>query len=306
MEANNSDIRLLRIFLVLMAERSVSRAAVRLGLSQPATSHALARLRELFQDPLLLKSRGRMIATERAEQAAEAAHRIVAAFDDLTTPQTGFDPATARRTFVLTAPEFGERVLVPHLFKHLRAHAPDIRVEVHAPNPDKSYELLESGEVDFRVAWLLKPPHVSLRSMQLFQDQMVCIAARDHPTVQGTLTLEQFVTLPHARTLGMSHVTTSRVIDEAVARHGRRLSQSFLVQNFLTILATLPGTDIIATMPSSLARFFAAYYPLQVLPPPLRLPRVRYAAYWHERRQKDAGHRWMREALLQAARTLAL
>lgn len=298
------DFRLLRAFLVLMSEKSVSRTAARLNLSQPATSHVLARLRQAFNDPLLLRSRTGMIATSRALQIEQSVRTMLGEYERLMTAGQPFDPVASQRTFVMTAPEFGEQVLVPDLFKRLRDRAPGVRVEVRAPSPERAYEQLESGEIDLRIAWLTKPLHVSLRSIQLFQDRMVCIADCEHPSVRGNLTLAQFLALPHARTLGYSHATTSRVIDEAVARHGKKLERSFLVQNFLTIPSALAGTDIIATLPYSLAAIFAEQHPLQVLEPPLRLPRVRYAAYWHERSQNDVGHRWLRELLAEVGRSI--
>ena len=299
MNTSSDEVRLLRVFLALMGEHSVSKAALRLGMSQPAISHALARLRQLFGDPLLLRSSRWLTPTARALELEKKARRLVEDYDSMVAPVAPFDPASSTRTFVLTAPEFGERMLVPRLFRRLRAEAPHIRVEIRAPNPDRAFEMLESGEVDLRIAWLTRPMP-SLSSMQLFQDRMVCIADAAHPTVRGNLSLGQFLTLPRARTLGTNHATTIRVIDEAVARHGRRLERSFLVQNFLTIPPTLAGTDIIATLPLTQARAFAAQYPLQILEPPLRLPRVRYGAYWHERSQKDEGHRWLRRLVQEA------
>jgi DNA-binding transcriptional LysR family regulator len=295
------DVGLLRLFLVLMSERSVSRTAERMAMSQPATSRALARLRLLFDDPLLLRSSRGMVPTARASELERSTRAVLEGFDRLTSPVAGFVPAHSRRTFVLTSPELGERVLMPTLLRRLRAEAPQVRIEVRAPDPSRAYELLESGEVDLRIAWLLKPMS-TLRSMQLFQDEMVCIADRAHPVVHGRLTLQQFIDLPHARTLGTTQATTSRVIDEAVERLGKKLDRAFLVQNFLTIPSALAGTDILATLPLSQARIFAAQYPLQVLEPPLRLPRIRYAGYWHERSQNDEGHRWLRKILLEAAR----
>jgi DNA-binding transcriptional LysR family regulator len=300
---DNLELRLLRSFLVFMKERSVSRTAERLRLSQPATSHMLARLRELFDDPLLLRSRGGMIPTNRAHEIEKSLSSIFAEYDRLIAPAEAFDPATSQRTFIITAPEFGERVLVPHLFRRLRALAPNIRVEVHAPNPERAYEMLESGEIDLRVAWLPNPGP-SLRAIPLFQDKMVCIAAADHPTIRGSLSFEQFLQVPHARTLTISHATTNRVIDEALSRYGKKLERWFLVQNFLTIPATLAGTDIIATLPLTQANVFASQYPLQVLEPPIRLPRVKYSAFWHERNQKDAGHRWLRSIVKEAGGVL--
>ena len=236
--------------------------------SQPATSHALARLRRLFNDPLLAAS---------------------------------FDPPRSERTFVITAPEFGELTLVPTLVRRLRADAPHVRVEVHAPDPERAFDMLESGAIDLRIAWLTAAAP-SLRAIQLFEYRLVVIAHDRHPKLRDRLTFDQFVTLPHARTLGTSHATTIRVVDEAVSRLGRKLERSFLVQHFLTIPATLVGTDLIATLPLTQARAFAAQHPLKVHEPPLRLPKIRYGAYWHERSQKEEGHRWLRRVILDAAR----
>jgi DNA-binding transcriptional LysR family regulator len=300
---NNVDLKLLRTFVVLMAEKSVSRTAERLGISQPATSHALGRLRELFQDPLLLRSRAGMVPTERATAIEITVRRLLTDYDALVSEGQPFDPAVSRHTFVLSAPEYAEHLLMPGISRRLREEAPGVHIEVRAPDRDHAYELLESGRVDLRIAWLPKPP-VSLRSLQLFQDRIVCIAHRDHPTIQATLSLAQYLAAPHVRPLGTGRTTTGLLIDEAVERQGkgRKLDLAFLVQNFLTIPFMMDGTDVIATLPLTLAQRFQQQHPLQILETPLRLPRVRYAAYWHERSQKDAGHRWLRALVADAAR----
>lgn len=296
-------MRLLRIFLVLMAEKNVSNAAVRLDISQPAASHALARLRELFKDPLLLRSRGGMVASDRAAQFEAGVRSLVQAYDALLTDVQPFDPTRSDQTFVLSAPEYAERLLLPSLVRLLRAQAPKVRVEVRAPDRDRALDLLENGQVDLRIAWLPKPPP-TLRSMQLFQDRIVCIADPDHPTIRGKLSLEDYLAATHARPLGTGRTTTGRTIDEAVERLGKKLNLAFLVQNFLTIPFMMRGTDIIATLPMRLARILQEQHDLQILEPPMRLPKVSYAAYWHERSQKDPAHRWLRGMLQQAAREL--
>lgn len=302
---NNIDIRLLRAFMVLMAERSVSRAAERLDLSQPATSHALARLRTLFDDPLLLRSRAGMIPTNRATELERSVRALLDSYESLVKPPAAFEPASSRRTFVLTAPEHAEHLLMPLLLRRVRAEAPGVRMDVRTPDPERAYELLESGEIDMRIAWLLKPM-LSLRSLQLFQDRMVYIADKGHPSIRGALTMAQFLALPHIRTFGASRNTTNRVIDEALDRVGKKLAMTFQLQNFMTVPSALAGTDMIAPLARGLALRFAQQYPLQVLDPPIKLPRIRYAAYWHERNQNDAGHRWLRSAVLQAAQDLRL
>jgi DNA-binding transcriptional LysR family regulator len=286
-----------------MAERSVSRAAVRLDMSQPAISHLLAKLRSVFDDPLLLRSRGGMTPTNRALELEGRVRDLLVGYEELTKPVSLFEAATSTRRFVVTAPEYAEHLLMPNLLRKLRTQAPGVRVDVRAPDPDRAYELLESGDVDLRIAWLLKPMQ-SLRSLQLFQDRMVYVADRKHPQIHERLTLPLFLGLPHVRTLGASVSTTNRVIDEALDRIGRKLGLVFYLQNFLTIPATLAGTDAVAALPARLAARFAQQYPLQLLEPPIRLPRIRYAAYWHERNQNDPGHSWLRQVVRDASQTL--
>jgi DNA-binding transcriptional LysR family regulator len=300
---NELDVRLLRAFLVLLAERSVSRAAGQLRMSQPAISHVLRRLRLVFGDELLLKSRGGMIPTDRALQLEGQVRLLLASYDELVKPVREFEPSTSTRRFVLTAPESAEHMLMPGLMRHLRAQAPGIRVDVRAPDPGRAYELLESGAVDLRIAWLLKPM-ASLRSQQLFQDEMVYIADRKHPSVRGTLSLPQFLALPHLRTYGQSVSASNQVIDEALDRLGKKLRLVFYLQNFLTMPRILMGSDAIAAWPRRLALQFADEYPLQLLDLPIKVPRIRFAAYWHERNQRDPGHRWLRQAVQATARAL--
>jgi DNA-binding transcriptional LysR family regulator len=298
---DNSEIRLLRAFPVLMRERSVSRAAEVLDLSQPAMSHVLARLRTLLGDPLLLRSKSGMVPTERALGMSLAVQTLIDDYDRLTRPPEPFNPGFSRRTFNLSAPEFAERMVVPALLRGVRKEAPNIRVIVHAPasSGERAFDLMERGELDVRIAWLIPAPVASLRSVRLFTDRLVCVADRRHPSIRGTIALDDFFSLPHVRTVGYSHTTTGRAIDDAIARQGRSILPAQIVQTFLTMLNAIPGTDLIAIVPRLLAEDFAGRRQLQVVEPPL--PPVRYAAYWHERNQRDAGHRWLRGMLVDAA-----
>lgn len=300
---DNVDIRLLRSFLVLMTEKSVSNAAEHLGVSQPAASHALSRLRELFDDPLLLRSRSGMVASNRAAEFEAGVRALLATYDGLLRLARPFDPAESSQTFVISAPEFPERLLLPDVARRARLEAPSVRIEMHAPPREKALELLESGRLDLRISWLQSPPQ-SLRSVQLFQDRIVCVADPQHPAVQGSITLQQFMQLPHARPHGAGRSVTGRVVDEAVEKLGGRLDLAFQVQNYLTIPLVLPGTDLIAVMPLRLALSLRKHHPLQIIEAPLRLPRIRYAAYWHERSHKDPAHMWLRRLVVEAARAL--
>lgn len=303
MMTDNVDIRLLRSFLVLMAERNVSRTAERLGISQPAASHALRRLRTLFGDPLLLRSRDGMAPTNRALEIEHSLGGLLTTLDDLVAPRGPFRPALSHRTFVFTVTEYAEFVLAPSLIARMAAEAPHVRIHMRGPDPERILDLLETGEVDLRFGWLQKPTP-SLRSQQLFQDRLVCIARRDHPAIGTALTLDQYMHLAHVRPHFTGRTTTGRVVDEAVARLGGALNLALLVHNYLTVPFSVAQSDLIATVPARLAAPFLALLPLRVLEPPIRLPRMRYAAYWHERNHKDSGHQWMRRLLLETAQKL--
>src|SRR4051812_7230642 len=155
---DNIDIRLLRAFVVLMAEKNVSTAAEHLGISQPAASHALARLRALFDDPLLIRSRHGMVPSTRAPEFEQGVRALLATYDGLLGIARPFDPAVSSQTFVISAPEYAERLLLPGLARRVRAEAPQVGLEVHTPDRDRALELLETGRVDLRIAWLPKAP----------------------------------------------------------------------------------------------------------------------------------------------------
>lgn len=300
---NNNDLELLRAFCALMSERNVSRAAVRLNLSQPAMSHALARLRDLFQDPLLLRSRGGMTPTERATNVEPRIKAILQEFDAVVAPPEKFDPRTSGRTFILTATEYSEFVLLPALMARIRAEAPGIRIEIRAPDQNRMLEWLETGEIDMRIAWV-RDAMVSLRSRALFQDSLVCIARTDHPNIGSSLTLAQFLTLPHVRPQVIGRTTTAQAIDEAVAESGGKLRIALSLQNYLTIPHIVANSDFIATLPRRLVEAVTPQLPIRLLEPPLRLPRMRYAAFWHDRTHADAGHQWLRRMIANAAKQL--
>lgn len=300
---SNIDIRLLRTLLVLIKEGSVSRAAEHLRISQPAASHALSRLRNLFDDPLLVRSRIGMVPTERAKEIECHVQRLLHEYDALTGCVQPFDPLQTQRKFVISAPEYAEHLLMPPLLRYLRIHAPNIRIEVCAPDPGRSYQLLESGEVDLRIAWVPKPP-LSLRSLHLFDDRAVCIADCEHPTVRGSLSLAQFLHYPHARPSGIGRAALGLIIDEAVERLGKELAPPFLMQNFLSTPHSIMGSDVLAIMPFALASRFAEKIPIQILELPLRLPKMKYHAYWHERSHKDTAHQWLRGVVSNAVRSL--
>lgn len=303
MDIDGVDLPLLRCFSVLMSERNVTRAAERLGLSQPAVSHALARLRRLFDDPLLLRAQGHMTPTSRALELDAAVGRILAGVEALLEEPPGFDPRRSRASFVLTATEYTEYVLAPKLLERLRREAPGVDIDIRRPNRALAAGWLERGEIDFRLGWV-RDPAAGLRSKPLFQDRLVCLARRDHPVAQPGMGIAQYIDLPHVRQQIIGSTETGRIIDETVSALGAKLRLMLLVQNYLTIPYAVAQSDVIATVPERLALGFVDRLPLQVVEVPLKLPVLKHVLFWHERTHKDPRHRWFRQLVGDVAKTI--
>jgi DNA-binding transcriptional LysR family regulator len=297
------DFRLLRCFAALMAERSVSRAALRLELSQPAVSHALARLRRLFDDPLLLKGQGRMTPTARALELESEVRDLLAAAGRLRARPAEFLPASARMRFVVMSPEFVEYLLAPRLIAAIESRAPGIDVAFRTSDPEHATDWFESGEIDLRLGWLPDPPS-SLRVKLLFRDPLVCIARRGHPRLKGRIGATQFMEAAHVRVEQPRTRVSTGAVDAAVGALGGRLRIALQVQNAFALAHAVAQSNLLSTVPQRLARAMAAHHPLQILPLPVDVPDARIAMYWHERTHKQPAQRWFRQLLAESAREL--
>jgi DNA-binding transcriptional LysR family regulator len=305
------DLPALRCLTVLIGERSVTRTAEKLGLSQPAVSHILARLRRHFGDALLVRSADGMVPTARALELAGDARGIVAAVDRLGRDRA-FDPATDRSRFVLTIPEYFERLLAPPLVARLQAEAPGVSIELRAPSPALVRTWLDSGEVDFRLAWIHEPRPES-RFARLPEDRLVCLVREGHPTVGERLRAGHFFELAHVRPAiavdpdaDPTAVTVEQYLGLGHRRRAgdRTIRVALQAQSFLTIPHVIANSDMIATVPELATRGLDPELALRVMRPPIALPPLRGALYWHERSNADPRHRWFRRLLLEVARPL--
>jgi DNA-binding transcriptional LysR family regulator len=299
--AKNIDRMLLRCYDALMVERSVSRAAERVGISQPTMSNALARLRKLFGDPLLLRTRAGMIPTGRALELLKPVRRTLADIEGMLAEQRHFDPATSQVTITLTALEHVEYTILPALTQRLQREAPLVNVEMRSINPEKALDWLERGELDYRLGWLRKPPP-SLRYEALFRDKFVCLARAGHPGIGDKLTLTQYITSAHVCVRSSSRSEYWRTLNEAFLACSRRPRIAFMVQDFMVVPRMVATTDLIATVPERFARSVADQFSLRIFKPPLDLSDICISAYWHERTQTMPVHRWFRRMLADASR----
>lgn len=294
------DLNLLLALDALLAERHVTRAAARLGVSQSAASHALARLRELLGDPILVRGRrGVMLPTPRAAALAPAVSR---ALDDLALalrrPEP-FDPATARRTFHLGASDYAELAVLPRLAARIAAAAPHVDLFVRSV-PADMHAALAAGDVDAILA-PARPTDLGAGCYQrvLLAETFVCAMRRGHPAAGRTLTLDRFCALDHL--LIAPRGTYGGYVDDALAARGRRRRVALAVPHFLIAPHVLVTTDLIATLAARVARTFAAAHGLAIVRPPVELPAFSLHLVWHERTHGDDAHRWLRDQIAAVA-----
>lgn len=284
------DLNLLVVLRALLTERHVTRAAARVGLSQSATSHALARLRELYADPLLVRSGRTLALTPRAARLLPALERGLGELEGAVAGEPEFDPATARRMFTLGISDYLQALVMGPLLRRLAVRAPGVDLCVVVfPN---LRELLDTGAIDLAVS----VPSSELRGAShqpLFDESFVCMVRRGHPHIKRAPSLELYLAQRHLVIAPTG--TPGSLIDTVLAQRGLERRIALRVTNFLIAPVVVCETDLINTMPARLARHLAKTYPLRLWPPPLELPTFEYGMYWHPRLEHDPAQRWLRE-----------
>jgi DNA-binding transcriptional LysR family regulator len=289
----------------MMTERSVTRAAAKVGLSQPALSNALTRLRSLFGDRLFVRGRKEMVPTPRA---LELAPDISAALDHVNAAfqRPGFRPETSNQTFRLATTDQIELALLPALIKRLDVVAPGITVSCYrlqgifkVPEAD-----LQSGALDFALGTFPHPaPMDSGRFAQrLYDERLVCVARAGHPVVKQRLNLRQFCNLKHVATYYPGE--GPGLIDRVLATKGYKRNMKLSLPHFLSVPFVVAGSDLIATVPDLVARVVGDPLRLRRMPCPVTVPRMQVSLVWHIRTHEDASHKWFRNLMANVSRSL--
>ena len=297
------DLNLLLALDALLAERHVTRAAARLGLSQSAASHALARLRDLLDDPLLVRGpRGAMLPTPRALVLTPLVERALVEVAAVLRPPEVFDPRTSRRTLRIGAGDYAELVLLPALFARMAEQAPGIDLFVRTV-PDDIPAGLAAGDVDLALA-PIRPQDTSAACYQrlLFDETFVCAVRRGHPATRQRLTLDRFCAMDHL--LIAPRGTPGGYVDDALTARGRTRRVALAVPHFLIVPHVIARTDLIVTLASRIAAAFAESHGLATLRPPVDVPGFAIHMIWHERAHGDAAQRWLRDQLAAVAAEL--
>jgi len=295
MDLRKADLNLLVVLNALLDERSVTRAAMRLDMSQPAASRALARLRALFSDRLLVDGPGGYLLTARAEGMRPLLQQTLASVGDVLDGR-GFDPAQATGSVRLAMLDLEAAVVAPRLIARLAHEAPRLDLEVVSPGP-RLTDALEADSVDALIGVVRDAP-AGIRKRLLYQDGFVTLMRAGHPVAGRKLTLDRFLELDH---LVVSIAGTGRaLVDEMLARRGKRRRVKVRVPSFLAAVEIAARSDLIMTLPSSLARTAADMRRFVMAPPPLPLGGVPMSLVWHARHQDSPRHVWLRRTVVTA------
>jgi DNA-binding transcriptional LysR family regulator len=303
MQFNGLDLNLLVVLDALLAERSITRAAERVHLSQSAASGALARLRDFFNDELLVQVGHKMVLTARAEGLIEPVRNMLIQVEEIIDNQPVFEPAESTRNYRLMMSDYVAAVVMPKALRRLQACAPGATVEL-VSNADGSVQALERGEVDFLIAPQL---HISQLhpSEDLFEDGYVCVVWSENELVGQRISLDEYLDLGHVVARFGSRRTPA--VDEwFFERFGHKRRIEVVAMSFNLLPQLVIGTTRIATMPESLARQYAKHFPLRTVPTPLPIPQLVEKIQWHRCRDADSATTWMRNLLKEASRELIL
>jgi len=295
------DLNLLTALRALLEARNVTRAAERAGLSQPAMSRALGRLRALLDDPLLVRGPEGLVPTPRAQALHEPLLRALAEIEGLIQAPR-FDPATATGRFTVMTTDYTAVTLMPAVLTRLRREAPGIDLSLRGMGVE-AVELAAANAVDIIITALGAEAPSGFYTQRLYEDGYVCLLRAGHPAAAEPLTLDRFVALDHALIS-----TTGRglgPVDSALERIGRRRRVALRIQHFLAAPWLIAASDLILTLPRRLGQWAAPQAGLALLEPPLDVGTTALAQAWHARRHHDPAHAWLRGLMAQAARQMA-
>jgi DNA-binding transcriptional LysR family regulator len=291
------DLNLLLALKALLEEKSVSRAAERLCLSQPAMSHVLSKLRSQLDDPILVKSASGMVPTARALALLAPTVAVLREIERIVQSPPTFDPATSRRRFVISTSDYVAFAVLPELAESIMRIAPNIEVQIRQPIVGPPHLALEEDNIDVAIGFdAIFGSTQHIRSDMLMGESIVGLTRQCNAVIPGDeITLAQFLECKHI--LITWREAGTGLIDDCLAKLGLRRNISLILPNFLTTPWILEKTDLLLCLPRRMADKFVQLAPLKILPVPIDLPRYELRMLWHPRHEKDGAHVWLRERL---------
>lgn len=297
------DLHLIRVLHTVLTERSVSRAALRMGMYQPAVSAALKRLRELAGDPLLVRSGSGMVPTVAGLRMIEPAADILRSAEVLFSDARSFEAATAHHTFSLAASDYLDPFFLPRLVSQLKGAAPHCPIDIHPLSRDSDYRShLAQGTVDVVIGNWAQPPD-DLHLGSLFGDEVVCLVSTQHPAARRGWDVEAWLSAEHIAPTP-THPGARGFIDDHLATLGMVRNITARCPHFGLIPAMVAGSLLVLTTGRQYCERFLGTLPVQVMPCPVTFPRMMYYQLWHERTHASMAGRWLREQIKGVAASL--
>jgi len=303
MDFHGIDLNLLVAFDALMSERNVTRAATRVGVSQPAMSAALSRLRNLLGDPLFQRSSAGLVPTARARDLAQpvaaALHQIALAM----LSQPAFEPGTASVTFKLGLQDYPTLVLLPALVDALEHATPGISLNILAYNDrDTAVDLLDAGAIDVAVGVAPGLMDARILTRPLMRDAFVTVVSADHPAASGPMDLRTYLDLRHV--LVSPEGQLHGLVDQTLAQQGKQRKLALTVPQLFSVPAVIARTQMAATILERAAIQAQASHRLVMVPPPLALPDITFHLIWHRRSDSNPAQQWFREFIAEQSAAL--
>ena len=303
------DLNLLEYLDVLLRERNVTKAASHLGLSQPAMSNGLGRLRILFDDPLLVRTSDGMTPTERALELQPVIRDVLAKVDKAVQPQAAFDAANAERFFRIMATDYAESTIFPHILHRLREAAPGIKLDIMTPS-DVSFLDVEQGKVDMVINRFDSIPQ-SFHQKTIWEDNFACMFSVDNP-IRNNFTLDTYLQAQHvwvSKTgmgvgVGMNPDDVQRLgwVHEALSLIGKQRRITVFTRHYQAAMLMEEQNDLIVTIPAKAAQLQAHNPRVVVEKPPFEIPPITLKMAWSPLLQNNPAHQWMRRMIVEVAR----
>jgi DNA-binding transcriptional LysR family regulator len=297
MHISRVDLNLFIVFEAIYAEGSVTRASLKLNLTQPAISHALGRLRLMFDDPLFVRQGHLMVSTPLARSIIEPVRHSLRGFEVTLNKLNRFDPASTEKEFTLALRDVLESTVLPPLMVALEQDAPHARVAAVQVDRRELESELQAGTLDCAIDVLL-PLGSDVRHARILVDRTLVVARRGHPRLQGGITLEQYLEEEHI--LASSRRKGPGIEDFELSRLGMQRKIRLRCQHYFAACRVVSQTDLILTMPERYARVANQQFDNQLLPLPLEMPAWDVYLYWHANVEDDPANKWLRERLTAA------
>jgi len=294
MNLNKVDLNLFIVFDAIYTEANLTRAGQIVGITQPAVSNALARLRETFNDPLFVRTAQGMVPTPMAQNIIGPVRNALQLLRVSVQESRTFNPLQANKTFRISMTDLTEAVVLPPLFQRLRRLAPNVKIESMLAKRRETTKELAAGRLDFAMdAPLNTDPQV--RHVKLLEDRYVCAMRRGHPMAKDKVSVEEYLSLSHI------HISSRRsglgMVDLALGKMGQQRRIGLRSQHYMMATQVIQQTDMAVTVPER----FARRHDLHQVPLPVEIPPLETHIYWHESTDQDPANRWMREQMIEIA-----